>query len=246
MWYIGRPIKLVTTWSARVRLCVPLIYLLILGGWALPARPQTAPTDTRPSCSTFSNFCDLIIREARRTGLDPALIDAVMAIESNYQVNTMGAAGEIGLMQVLPSTAKLLGFRGDDSELVEAATNIRLGATYLAGAWNLAHGDLCRSLMKYRAGHGEERMTALSIEYCRRVREHLAHQNHRLAEASVIPRPLDVQGVSPNIPAIERHLRGRAFWAAHEARVKAMTALVHQRWALMAKSPRMKGARPSG
>ena len=114
MWYIGRPIKLVTTWSARVRLCVPLIYLLILGGWALPASPQTAPTDTRPSCSTFSNFCDLIIREARRTGLDPALIDAVMAIESNYQVNTMGAAGEIGLMQVLPSTAKLLGFRGDD------------------------------------------------------------------------------------------------------------------------------------
>jgi soluble lytic murein transglycosylase-like protein len=81
--------------------------------------------------------------------------------ESNYQVNTMGAAGEIGLMQVLPSIAKLLGFRGDDAELAEPATNIRLGATYLAGAWNLAHGDLCRLLMKYRAGHGEEQMTAL-------------------------------------------------------------------------------------
>ena len=222
-----------------MRLCVLLICLLVLGGWALPASPQTAPTDTHPSCSTFSNFCDLITHEAGRTGLDPALIDAVMAIESNYQVNTMGAAGEIGLMQVLPSTAKLLGFRGDDSELAEPATNIRLGATYLAGAWNLAHGDLCRSLMKYRAGHGEEQMTALSIEYCRRVREHLVHQNHRLAEASVIPRPLHVQVVSPNIPTIERHLRGRAFWAAHEARVKAMTALVHQRWALMAKGHRM-------
>ena len=108
------------------------------GGWALPASAQTNPTDTQSSCSTFSNFCDLIIREAGRTGLDPALIDAVMAIESNYQVNTMGAAGEIGLMQVLPSTAKLLGFRGDDAELAEPATNIRLGATYLAGAWNLS------------------------------------------------------------------------------------------------------------
>jgi hypothetical protein len=212
---------------------------LVLGGWALPASAQTNPTDTQPSCSTFSNFCDLIIREAGRTGLDPALIDAVMAIESNYQVNTMGAAGEIGLMQVLPSTAKLLGFRGNDAELAEPATNIRLGVTYLAGAWNRAHGDLCRSLMKYRAGHGEEQMTALSIEYCRRAREHLGHQNRRVTEATVIRQPLDVQVVTPNIPSVERHLRGRAFWAAHEARVKAMTALVHQRWVLMARGHRM-------
>ena len=99
----------VNSWIARVTLRDIIGVLLIstsvsvLGGWALPASAQTNPTDTQPSCSTFSNFCDLIIREAGRTGLDPALIDAVMAIESNYQVNTIGAAGEIGLMQVLPS-----------------------------------------------------------------------------------------------------------------------------------------------
>jgi hypothetical protein len=45
---------------------------------------------------------------------------------------------------------------------------------YLARAWQLADGNLCRALMKYRAGHGEERMTPLSVEYCRRVRSHLA------------------------------------------------------------------------
>ena len=82
-------------------------------------------------------------------------------------------------------------------------------------------------------------MTALSIEYCRRAREHLAHRNRRVTEATVIRQPLDVQVVKPNIPSVERHLRGRAFWAAHEARVKAMTALVHQRWALMARGHRM-------
>jgi hypothetical protein len=76
-------------------------------------------------------------------------------------------------MQVRPSTARLLGFGGTDHELAQPATNIRLGVVYLAKAWSLAHGDLCRALMKYRAGHGEERMTPLSVKYCRHAREHL-------------------------------------------------------------------------
>jgi len=52
--------------------------------------------------------------------------------------------------------------------------NVQYGVKYLARAWRLAGGDLCRALMKYRAGHGEVRMTALSAEYCRRARAHLA------------------------------------------------------------------------
>ena len=51
---------------------------------------------------------------------------------------------------------------------------MRFGVAYLARAWELARGDVCRTLMKYRAGWGEERMTPLSVEYCRRAREHLA------------------------------------------------------------------------
>jgi len=38
--------------------------------------------------------------------------------------------------------------------------NIHYGVTYLSQAWRLANGDLCRALMKYRAGHGEEMMSA--------------------------------------------------------------------------------------
>jgi hypothetical protein len=104
------------------------------------------------------------------------LVDAVIKVESDYRPDTIGTAGEIGLMQVRPSTARLLGFGGTDRELAEPATNIRLGVTYLAKAWSLAHGDLCRALMKYRAGHGEEQMTPLSVKYCRRAHEHLSVQ----------------------------------------------------------------------
>jgi soluble lytic murein transglycosylase-like protein len=144
-----------------------------------------------------------------------------MNVESDFRADTVGAAGEIGLMQVLPATARLLGFMGSDRELAEPATNIRLGVTYLARAWRLAEGDLCRALMKYRASHGEDQMTPLSLEYCRRVREHL-----NLLETEPHAKP---RTTAPP--------QGRAFWIAHEARIKAITTLVHERWALMQRRP---------
>jgi hypothetical protein len=112
--------------------------------------------------------------EAERQGLPPDVADAVVQVESAYNPFAVGGVGEVGLMQVRPETAAMLGHRGGLTELFEPATNIRYGVAYLARAWQLAGGDLCRALMKYRAGHGEERMTALSVEYCRRARGHLA------------------------------------------------------------------------
>ena len=206
---------------------------MVLGTWTLPANTQPNETTVPPPCSAFPRFCELIKQEAERTGLDPALVDAVIKVESDYRPETIGAAGEIGLMQVLPSTARLLGFGGTDQELAEPATNIRLGVTYLAKTWNLAQGDLCRALMKYRAGHGEDRMTPLSVEYCRRAREYLSVQGRQVTEGTVVvgTSSAGVQTMSGKIPAIDRHLRGQAFWSVHNARVKAITAMVHQRWA---------------
>jgi hypothetical protein len=222
--------------SRRMALAVPVLFAsMVLGAWPIQASGQTTETNEHLPCSAVPRFCELITQEAGRTGLDPALVDAVIKVESDYRQETIGAAGEVGLMQVRPSTARLLGFHGNDKELADPATNIRLGVAYLATAWSLAHGDLCRSLMKYRAGHGEERMTPLSLEYCRRAREHLAAQNQQLTEGMSIRLPPKVQAVNSKVPAVDRRLKGPAFWAAHEARVKAIKALVHQRWALIAK-----------
>ena len=113
---------------------------MVLGTWTLPTRSEPNETNIPQPCSAFPRFCELIKQEAERTGLDPALIDAVIKVESDYRPDTIGAAGEIGLMQVRPSTARLLGFGGTDQELAEPATNIRLGVTYLAKAWSLVLG----------------------------------------------------------------------------------------------------------
>jgi soluble lytic murein transglycosylase-like protein len=133
-------------------------------------------------CPAVLNFCDVILREARQAGLDPALVDAVMKVESDYRADTIGAAGEIGLMQLRPATARLLGFMGSNQELGRAGHQHPTRSEYLAKAWKLAQGDFCRALMKYRADHGEDQMTPLSVEYCRRVREHLNLHNRQVVE----------------------------------------------------------------
>ncbi|MBV9627710.1 MAG: transglycosylase SLT domain-containing protein [Xanthobacteraceae bacterium] len=112
----------------------------------------------------------LIETEARREGLAPEIAEAVMAVESGYNPAAIGGAGEIGLMQILPSTARMLGFVGSNTDLAVPATNIHYGVRYLAQAWRLAGADLCTAVMKYRAGHGETRFSYRSVDYCIAVR----------------------------------------------------------------------------
>ena len=214
---------------SRLKTC-----LVALTIWTFHAGAEPTAQQAQPRCSGTSTLCELVSKEAERVGLDPALIDAVIKVESDYRPEAIGAAGEIGLMQVLPSTARLLGFNGNDKELADPATNIRLGVTYLAAAWSLAGGDLCRSLMKYRAGHAEERMTPLSLEYCRRAREYLA-QNGQIIQGMVIGSSSKTQAANSHVLPVDRRLKGAAFWAAQKARVEAITALVDERWARITK-----------
>lgn len=129
----------------------------------------------------------IIERESQVHGLPPALLDAVMAVESSYNPAVVGMDGEIGLMQVMPATARMLGFTGTLAELADPQINIHYGAKYLAGAWRLAGQDLCTATMKYRAGHGEKRFSFRSVEYCVRVRNHLAARG--VAVSGAVPQP---------------------------------------------------------
>jgi soluble lytic murein transglycosylase-like protein len=122
----------------------------------------------------------LIEKEAAQAGLSPDIAEAVMAVESGYNPDAIGGVGEIGLMQILPSTARMLGFNGTDASLAVPENNIHYGVTYLAQAWRLAGGDLCTAVMKYRAGHGETRFSYLSVNYCLAVRSKLAARGIRV------------------------------------------------------------------
>lgn len=196
---------------------------------ASPGEPISAPTPPRPS--EGSRYRDLVTREAQRQGLPPALADAVAYVESGYNPGVVGSVGELGLMQVRPSTAAMLGYTGPIAGLSDPETNIRFGVTYLKQAWSLAKGDLCRTLMKYRAGHGEERMSLRSVEYCRRARSHLAAIGSSLATA-LLPATASTRGARDRSPMMSSGERGQAvlaaiagrLWAEHAVRVRAIEA----------------------
>jgi len=112
----------------------------------------------------------------------PALADAVAIVETGYTPGSVGSSGEIGMMQVMPATARMLGFAGTTSALFDPATNIHYGVTYLARAWAASGGDACRALMKYRAGVGEDGFSPLSIQYCHRAAAWLRGQDVAMAD----------------------------------------------------------------
>ena len=181
----------------------------------------------------------MAMQEAAKAGLPYALVDAVMKIESGYDPSVIGGVGEMGLMQVRPATAAMLGFKGPPAALADPATNIHYGATYLAQAWHLAKGDVCRALMKYRAGHGEEMMSPLSVSYCARARAHLVAVGSPLAGAIT---PADLVAVEQAaavarkvsahepVPGVGRARSGKAFWAAFESKVRRINARIEARW----------------
>ncbi len=132
---------------------------------------------------SYQTLLTFIERESKSAGLPPEVTEAVMHTESGFNPDVVGRDGEIGLMQVLPSTARMMGFAGTLAELAVPETNIHYGVAYLARAWRLASGDLCTATMKYRAGHGETRFSHLSVAYCLRVRTRLQARGHPVAGA---------------------------------------------------------------
>jgi soluble lytic murein transglycosylase-like protein len=196
----------------------------------------------QPGAAT--KFAGLISSEASSAQLPVEIARAVVQIESGYDPDAIGSVGEVGLMQVRPSTAEMMGFRGTPTELAKPEVNIKFGVRYLAEAWRLSNGDLCRALMKYRAGHGAEVMSTLSVAYCARAREALGGENStRLSAARSMNKRYSssLPSTLSQVPA--RLKRGtpefdRAFWAAHEAKIANMRARVHSVW-------RHRGWKPS-
>ncbi|WP_375653816.1 lytic transglycosylase domain-containing protein [Bartonella sp. OD88NMGDW] len=116
----------------------------------------------------------LIQKLANKYNVPVNLAHAVVKVESNYKAGIKGAAGEIGLMQIKPSTARGLGFSGSVQDLYDPATNLEYGMRYLARAYKLSGGSTCGTILKYNAGHAAKKMNSISAKYCAKVKTYLA------------------------------------------------------------------------
>lgn len=94
-----------------------------------------------------------ILEVAARHGVDPALIAAVVQVESGFRPDVVSPKGAVGLMQLMPDTAALLGV----SESSDPHHNLEAGTRYLAGLLEQFGGDVELALAAYNAGPGAVR-----------------------------------------------------------------------------------------
>ena len=138
---------------------------------------QAAADSTRPQTQRKAQEARplhaLIERHASDAGIPVALAHAIVRVESNYNPKARGRAGEVGLMQIKPATARGMGYSGGAKGLYDPETNIRYGMKYLAGAHRLGGGDVCGTILRYNAGHGARRMNKVSAAYCAKVKRHM-------------------------------------------------------------------------
>jgi soluble lytic murein transglycosylase-like protein len=91
-----------------------------------------------------------IANAAKRNELDPALLSAVIRQESGFAPRAVSSAGAMGLMQLMPETARELGVR----DPFDPEQNVDAGAKYLRGLIDRYHGRLDLALAAYNAGPG--------------------------------------------------------------------------------------------
>jgi soluble lytic murein transglycosylase-like protein len=134
-------------------------FLIVTGALALSAcaRTDSAPEETVSSSTALypnetPELRRLIVAAARENDVPVDLVQRLVIRESNHRPDARNGP-YYGLMQILPATARTMGFRGQPSDLLDAETNLRYAVRYLRGAWLLSDGSYDRAVMWYARGY---------------------------------------------------------------------------------------------
>lgn len=132
----------------KLKIARPADFRLKATGPRMPA-PQFDKTPAVPAQLAGKPFAKLIQSAARGAALDPALVHALIYVESRYNPSARSTKGAVGLMQVLPETASRYGV-AKPARSPEA--NLRAGTRYLSDLLQTFDGRLDLALAAYNAG----------------------------------------------------------------------------------------------
>jgi len=99
------------------------------------------------------DFLRTVWYEARRAGLDPALVLGLIQVESAFRKYAVSPVGAHGYMQVMPFWTRVIG-DGDRSKLFHMQTNLRFGCSILRMYLDIEKGDLFLALGRYNGSRG--------------------------------------------------------------------------------------------
>ncbi len=126
------------------------------------------PEGKKPVDET-GDFSYIVKDTAGRYGLDPSLIHAVITAESNYNQTAVSRKGAIGLMQLMPSTASLLGVKNP----FHPEQNIEGGTRYLRALIDKFGGNLTLALAAYNAGPAYVKRYGNNVPPIRETRDYV-------------------------------------------------------------------------
>ena len=143
----------------------------------------TAPASAAVRPQRGSEFDAIIDDHARAQGLSPVLVRAVIEAESAFNPRAVSRVGAMGLMQLMPGTAKDLGV----ADPFDPVDNIRGGTKYLRALLDRFGGDVRLALAAYNAGPGAvERYD--NVPPYRETRNYVAKISNRIKGVEAITR----------------------------------------------------------
>jgi len=166
---------------------------------ALPERPPIITHNngnmdrqlaTLPSTKRW--IIDLVDTLATWYNIDPKLVLAIIAVESNFEVKAQSPKEAMGLMQLIPGTAE----RFNIKNAFDASQNIKGGVRYLRWLLSYYHGDIRLVVAAYNAGEkAVDRYKGIppypeTKQYVQRVMRLYQHQSHPYDEKITVPSPI--------------------------------------------------------
>ncbi|WP_164857107.1 lytic transglycosylase domain-containing protein [Sphingomonas crocodyli] len=127
-----------------------------------------APTPYRAAPTTH-----LIRQVAARHRIDPALLAAMVRAESGGKLNAVSHKGALGLMQVMPATARSMGVADPSQLLVDPALALDTGARYLKTLQYKLGNNVPLIVAAYNAGPGAVTKAGMRIPAYRETRAYV-------------------------------------------------------------------------
>ena len=117
--------------------------------YAVPSSTNVRATSSAPGSGSEA-YDDLIVEHSRKQGVRQSLVRAVIQVESAFNPSARSPKGAMGLMQLMPGTAREFGVRN----AYNPSENVRAGVAYLRQLLDRYDEDETLALAAYNAGPG--------------------------------------------------------------------------------------------